>query len=94
MMERRSSVSKELRYWQSEREWPLGKRVAFALMLLILVVGLLAVWSVDGQQQHADYWDAHGCINHLDGSVYNGTADKLSEFPKQDVCKEYVHIKY
>jgi hypothetical protein len=44
--ERRSSVSRELRYWRREREWPVSKRVAFALMILIFVVGLLAVWSV------------------------------------------------
>ncbi len=40
---------------------------------------------------HYDYWDAHHCVNHLDGSIYEGTADKLSQFPQADVCKEYVH---
>jgi len=46
MYERRSIQSRELRYWQSQSAWPLSKRISFALMLLILVVGLLAVWSV------------------------------------------------
>jgi xanthosine utilization system XapX-like protein len=23
----------------------------------------------------ADYWDAHGCVNHLDGTLYEGTAE-------------------
>ena len=44
--ERRSYVSRELRYWQKQSEWPVSKRVAFAIMLLTLIVGLLAVWSV------------------------------------------------
>jgi hypothetical protein len=37
-----------------------------------------------------EYWDAKGCQNP-DGSTYDATADKLSEFPGTTVCKEYVH---
>lgn len=44
-MERRTVVSRELRHWREERERRCS-RTAIALMLLIWVVGLLAVWSI------------------------------------------------
>lgn len=45
MVERRSMVSRELRYWESQRMTRADK-LACALMVVIFVIGLCAVWSV------------------------------------------------
>ncbi len=58
---------------------------------IVLALVIIALCLLLGAERF-DYWDAHQCINHLDGSVYEGTADYRSEFPKADTCKEYVHF--
>jgi hypothetical protein len=45
MIERRSTLSREMRYWQSQRMTRIDK-LAMMAMLVIFVVGLYAVWSV------------------------------------------------
>jgi len=73
------------------RDQVLARRYAAIAIVVILVIGLFAVWRLDDQtvdRQHYDYWDAYGC--HTDGLSYNATADRLSELPGG--CKEYHHF--
>lgn len=46
MVERRSVVSRELRYWQSERRMSRADKLAMWIMIATFVIGLFAVWSV------------------------------------------------
>jgi hypothetical protein len=88
MVERRSIVSRQLRA-QRREPMPIWEQIVLSIFFLIIIGATIGIYQVD----HREYWDAYGCINHLDGSTYDATADKLSEFPAEDTCKEYVHRK-
>jgi hypothetical protein len=83
MVERRSTVSRELRYWQANKLAP-WEVITLSIFVLIIIGATYGIYRVD----HQDYWDAYGC--HTDGMTYNATADKLAELPEG--CKEYHHF--
>jgi hypothetical protein len=89
-MERRSMVSRELRFWQGEHAGELVHLLAGVVAGAILGAGMAGYALVNdhSKQAHYDYWDAYGC--HTDGLTYNATADKLEELPWP--CKEYHHF--